>query len=117
MDAPPATASKPAYVLEQLPELTDQLLKGVSWPQVAEAQRAGPLNDTDEDKRAQAAAIRRGARTAPPTISAPMKAGAPTFMTTRERSRSLPVFGSISSATSTPRILTCSSVAWARAWA
>jgi len=53
-EPPSAAEAKPAYVLEQLPELREQLTKGVNWRQVVEEQKATALNDTEEEKRAQA---------------------------------------------------------------
>ena len=40
-DPPPASQQKPVYVLEQLPDLRDELTRGISWPKVAETQRSG----------------------------------------------------------------------------
>ncbi len=53
-EVPNAAEAKPAYVLEQLPELRDRLSRGVDWARVAEAQKARSLNDSEEEKRAQA---------------------------------------------------------------
>ena len=53
-DPPSAAEIKPAYLLEQLPELRDSLCKDVDWKQVVETQKADALNDTEEEKRMQA---------------------------------------------------------------
>ena len=57
MEGEGAAQMKPAYVLEQLPELRAQLSRSVDWHEVADAQRAGALNDTEEEKRKQAASL------------------------------------------------------------
>ena len=54
MDSSQVQSQKPAYVLEQLPELRDMLSRGVIWAEVAAAQLKDALNDSDEDKRKQA---------------------------------------------------------------
>ena len=54
MDSSQVQSQKPAYVLEQLPELRDMLSRGVNWAEVAAAQLKDALNDSDEDKRKQA---------------------------------------------------------------
>jgi len=53
-EAPNAAEGKPAYVLEQLPELRDSLSKGISWRKVADEQLSDSLNDSEEEKRATA---------------------------------------------------------------
>ena len=53
-EPPSAAEARPAYVLEQLPELRDKLSKGVDWKAVVAKQKAEALNDSEEEKRAQA---------------------------------------------------------------
>ena len=53
-EPPSAAEARPAYVLEQLPELREQMSKGVDWHKVVERQKADALNDTEEQKRMQA---------------------------------------------------------------
>ena len=53
-DPPSAAEIKPAYVLEQLPELRDSLQKDVDWKAVVEEQKKNALNDSEEEKRSQA---------------------------------------------------------------
>ena len=57
MQVPPSAEAAPAYLLEQLPEMRQSLSQGVDWKKVVEEQKAGALNDSEEEKRRQAAEL------------------------------------------------------------
>ncbi len=52
-----AAATRPAYVLEAVPELRDNLLRGVDWDQVVEEQKRDALHESMEERRAAAARL------------------------------------------------------------
>ncbi|EOD24555.1 hypothetical protein EMIHUDRAFT_64844, partial [Emiliania huxleyi CCMP1516] len=54
MDVPSAASSKPAYLLETMPELREELSCGIVWSEVAEEMRQGTLCDTAEERRSTA---------------------------------------------------------------
>ena len=53
-DPPSAAEARPAYVMEQMPELRESMSRGVDWHKVVEKQKAEALNDSEAEKRAQA---------------------------------------------------------------
>jgi len=56
-EIPPSAEARPAYLLEQQPEMRQHLAKDIDWKAVVAAQKAEALNDSEEEKRQQAAEL------------------------------------------------------------